>query len=143
MRIVNSDESLQRFIGEVRQQYQAHRYLRISIKTGKARTLPQNNITHVWYEQIARELPEDSTLGWRCYCKLHHGVPILRAEDGDFRDMYDTVIKGRAYEEKLHVMKYLPVTSLMNRKQLSAYAEVVQADFYNRGVLLEFPEVGK
>lgn len=143
MQIVNSDESLQRFLGDVRQQYLEHRYLRISIKTGKSRTIPQNDITHVWYGQIARELPEDSALGWRCYCKLHHGIPILRAEDSGFRDMYDTVIKGRTYEEKLQVMKYLPVTSLMSRKQLSAYAETVQADFYNRGVMLEFPEVAK
>lgn len=140
MQIVNSDESLQRFMGELRNQYQAHRYLRISIKTGKARTLPQNDITHVWYGQIARELPEDDALGWRCYCKLHHGVPIMRAEDDEFRSMYDSVIKGRTYEEKLLMMKYLPVTSLMSRKQLSAYAEAVQADFRARGVMLAFPE---
>lgn len=140
MQIVNSDESLQRFFGDVRSQYQAHRYLRISIKTGKARTQPQNDITHVWYGQIARELPEDDALGWRCYCKLHHGVPILRAEDAEFQGMYDSIIKGRSYEEKLLVMKYMPVTSLMNRKQLSAYAEAMQADFRARGVMLEFPE---
>lgn len=143
MNIVNSDESLQRFMGEVRNQYQAHRYLRISVKTGKARTLPQNDITHVWYGQMARELPEDDALGWRCYCKLHHGVPILRAEDAEFKDMYDPIIKGRSYEEKLLVMKYLPVTSLMSRKQLSAYAEAVQVDFRARGVMLEFPEASR
>lgn len=143
MQIVNSDESLQRVMGDLRSQYQAHRYLRISVKTGKARTLPQNDITHVWYGQIARELPDDDALGWRCYCKLHHGVPILRAEDAEFRDMYDSIIKGRSYEEKLLMMKYLPVTSLMSRKQLSAYAEAVQADFRERGVFLLFPEVGK
>jgi len=135
MQIVNSDESLQRFMGDVRSQYQAHRYLRISIKTGKARTQPQNDITHVWY---GRELPDDDALGWRCYCKLHHGVPILRAEDGEFRAMYDSIILGRSYEEKLLVMKFMPVTSLMSRKQLSAYAEAVQADFRERGVFLEF-----
>ncbi|AZV93571.1 hypothetical protein CBF45_07445 [Bordetella sp. J329] len=140
MQIVNSAESLQRFIGSVRQQFEANKYLRISVKTGKARTLPQNDITHVWYEQIARELPDDDTLGWRCYCKLHHGVPILRAEDAEFREMYDSIIKGRSYEEKLLMMKYLPVTSLMSRKQLSAYAEAVQADFLARGVILSFPE---
>lgn len=143
MQIVNSDESLQRFIGGVRQQYLEHRHLRISIKTGKARTLPQNDITHVWYGQIARELPEDDVLGWRCYCKLHHGVPILRAEDTEFKDMYDSIIKGRTYEEKLLMMRYLPVTSIMSRKQLSAYAEAVQTDFCGRGVMLAFPEVPK
>lgn len=137
--VINSDESLQRFIGAIREQYQSHRYLRASVKTGKARSLPQNNITHAWYEQIARELREDDALGWKSYCKLHHGVPLLRAEDGEYRDIYDDAIKGLGYEQKLKVMRYFPVTSLMNKEQLSKYAEAVRDDFYKRGVLLEFP----
>lgn len=137
--IINSDESLQRFIGDIREQYQSHRYLRASVKTGKARSLPQNNITHAWYEQIARELREDDALGWKSYCKLHHGVPLLRAEDGEYREIYDDAIKGLGYEQKLRVMRYFPVTSLMNKEQLSKYAEAVREDFYKRGVLLEFP----
>lgn len=137
--VINSDESLQRFIGDIREQYQSHRYLRASVKTGKARSLPQNNITHAWYEQIARELREDDALGWKSYCKLHHGVPLLRAEDGEYREIYDDAIKGLGYEQKLKVMRYFPVTSLMNKEQLSKYAEAVRDDFYKRGVLLEFP----
>lgn len=143
MQIINSDESFQRVVGDLRQQYQAHRYLRVSVKTGKSRTLPQNDITHVWYGQLARELREDDELGWKCYCKLHHGVPILRAEDGEFRAMYDAAIKGLEYEQKLQVMRFMPVTSLMSRKQLSKYAEAVQEDFARRGVDLRFPEEAK
>lgn len=139
MQIVNSDESLQRFFGSARELYQKHRFLRISIKTGKARSLPQNAITHVFYEQIARELKEDDALGWKCYCKLHHGVPILRAEDGEFREVYDLAIKGMTYEKKLKVMRYFPVTSLMSKDQLSRYAKEVQDDFFSRGVILNFP----
>lgn len=139
MQIVNSDESLQRFFGSARELYQKHRFLRISIKTGKARSLPQNAITHVFYEQIARELKEDDALGWKCYCKLHHGVPILRAEDGEFREVYDLAIKDMTYEKKLKVMRYFPVTSLMSKDQLSRYAKEVQDDFFSRGVILNFP----
>ncbi|MBU4609165.1 hypothetical protein IMZ29_00920 [Achromobacter sp. GG226] len=138
--VINSDESFQRFMGEVRQQYAAHRFLRASLKTGKDRSGPQNNLTHAWYEQIARELREDDALGWKCYCKLHHGVPILRAEDAEFRQTYDSTIKGMGYEQKLTVMRLFPVTSLMTREQLSKYAEAVRDDFQCRGVFLEFPE---
>ncbi|AHG63164.1 hypothetical protein [Advenella mimigardefordensis] len=138
--IVNSEEGLQRFIGKARELFLRHKFLRISIKTGKARSLPQNAITHVFYEQIARELREDDELGWKCYCKLHHGVPILRAEDDEFRGVYDSAIKGMSYENKLRVMRYLPVTSLMSKEQLSKYAVEVQDDFRRRGVILQFPE---
>jgi hypothetical protein len=135
--VINSDESAQRFIGMVRQEYQAHRYLSVSLRTGKDRSQSQNALTHAWYEQIARELPDDDALGWKCYCKLHHGVPLLRAEDEEFRTVYDETIKGLSYEQKLKVMRVLPVTSLMTTGQLTKYAEAVRDDFSVRGVLLQ------
>lgn len=137
--IINSDTSLQSVIGDLREMYRQHRYVKVNAKTGKARSLDQNGISHVWYEQLARELREDDSLGWKSYCKLHHGVPILRAEDEEFRTAYDATIKGMTYEQKLLVMRMLPVTSLMTKPQLSKYLEAMQADFERRGVRLEFP----
>lgn len=113
--------------------------MRVEIKP-KGRTKAQNAFSHAWYEEIARAMPEDDALGWKCYCKLHHGVPILRAEDDEYRDVYDQAIKGLSYEQKLQVMRLFPVTSLMTTKQLSKYAESVRDDFSARGVLLSFPE---
>ena len=139
--VINSDMSLQSVIGDLREMYRQHRYIKISAKTGKARSLDQNAISHAWYEQISRELREDDSLGWKCYCKLHHGVPILRAEDEEFREAYDATIKGMTYEQKLKVMRMLPVTSLMTKPQLSKYLEAMQCDFERRGVRLEFQEV--
>ena len=138
--VINSDTSLQSFIGEVREMYRQHRYVKASLKTGKDRSIDQNSISHAWYEQISRELREDDALGWKCYCKLHHGVPILRAEDDDFRKAYDSTIKGMSYEQKLKVMHILPVTSLMTKPQLSKYLEAMQDDFATKGVMLEFPD---
>lgn len=139
--IINSDTSLQSVIRELREMYRQHRYVKISAKTGKARSLDQNAISHTWYEQIARELREDDALGHKCYCKLHHGVPILRAEDEQFREAYDAVIKGLTYEQKLIAMRHWPVTSIMTKPQLSKYLEAMQGDFERRGVRLEFPEI--
>lgn len=138
--VINSSDSLQRAIGDLRDLWNRHKFLRVSVKAGKDRSIPQNAITHVWYSQMARELREDDETGWKCYCKLHHGVPILRAEDDEFRSTYDSVIKPLSYEQKLMAMRCWPVTSLMTKEQLSKYAEAVQADFAQRGVWLEFPE---
>jgi hypothetical protein len=138
--VINSADSLQRALGELRDLWNKHKFLRLNIKAGKDRSLPQNSITHVWYAQIARELREDDELGWKSYCKLHHGIPILRAEDEEFRTTYDAVIKPLTYEQKLIAMRCWPVTSLMTKEQLSKYAEAVQTDFAQRGVWLEYPE---
>jgi len=136
---VNSDSSLQQAIGELRELYREHRFIRVNVKTGTARSLDQNAISHLWYEQIARELREDTALGVKCYCKLHLGVPILRAEDEEFRELYDSVIKPLPYEKKIAAMKVWPVTSLMNKNQLSQYLEAMQNEYLDR-VRLEFPQ---
>jgi hypothetical protein len=96
-------------------------------------------VCHEWYQILAAQLPDDDALGWKCYCKLHHGVPILRAEDDDFRKVYDEAIKGLDYEKKLQIMKILPVTSIMTTAQLSAYLEAIKTDFMAKGIMLEFP----
>lgn len=101
------------------------------------RTGAQNSGTHVLYEIIANVLHEDDAPGWKCYCKLHHGVPILRVEDPQFREAYDAAIKPLPYERKLAIMRYWPVTSLMYKDQISRYIAALQADFEPRGVRLE------
>lgn len=141
--IVNSEVALQRAIGDLREDWKQHKFLRLKWTAGAKRSLDQNSIAHVWYEQVARELREDDALGVKCYAKLHHGVPILRAEDTDFRAVYDAVIRPLPYELKLEAMKHWPVTSLMTKPQLSAFLEAVQADYRSRGVFLEFPEPAK
>lgn len=137
---VNSEPSLQSFMGDIRELFRANKYLKLTAKVGKARSLDQNAISHAWYEQLARELREDDALGWKCFCKLHYGIPILRAEDEEFRQFYDGAIKGLTYEQKIAAMKFMPVTSLMTKPQLSAYLEAMRDGFLKHSVRLEFPE---
>ncbi|HLP99188.1 MAG TPA: hypothetical protein VK149_12170 [Sideroxyarcus sp.] len=137
---INSDNSLQDAMGVLRELYQRNRYLKLNVKVGKARSLDQNAISHAWYEQLARELREENALGWKSFCKLHFGVPILRAEDEEFRTAYDSSVKHLTYEQKLQAMHFVPVTSLMTKPQLSQYLEAMQQHFAARGVRLEFPK---
>lgn len=138
--IINSTDSLQRACGDIRTAFDKHKFLRVTLKTGKDRSLDFNAISHVWYGQLSRELPEDDALGWKSYCKLHFGVPILRAEDEQFRDFYDAAIRTTlSYEQKLSAMKYMPVSSLMTNTQFKKYCEAMQAHFIERSVFLEFP----
>lgn len=138
--IINSDFALQIVIGEIRQQYAAYRYLDIKIKHGRHRGIPINQLSHVWYEQVSRELREGTAIQVKAFCKLHFGVPIMRAEDDDFREAYDARIKNNfTYEQKLIVMESFPVTSLMTNPQTKQYLESMQAHYAGR-VLLEFPK---
>lgn len=138
--IVNSETSLQSAIGELREAFRQRKYLTVSVAEGKSRSLDQNAISHAWYEQVARELREDTALAVKCFCKLHFGVPILRLADEDFRAKYDRAVKPMAYEDKLTLMEWFPVTSLMTTPQLSQYLEAMQKHYSGHGVWLQFPE---
>lgn len=115
------------------------------------RSVDQNSISHAWYTEVSRALQDRSPLSVKCESKLTCGVPILRAEDEDFRRMYDQSIKENpvyihgdgnesGYELKIKAMKFLPVTSLMDVKQLSQYLEDMQQYWGRQGVFLAFPE---
>lgn len=140
---INSVASLQSCIGDVRELFDHHKFLKMTIRTGKDRSLDQNAISHCFYEQLARELKEDDALGWKSFSKLTFGVPILRAEDSEFRTFYDAAIKNTlSYEQKLDAMKFMPITSLMAKPQFSQYLEAMQSFFFTKGVSLVFPEDG-
>ena len=138
---ITNDHNLQVALGKIREVFKRDGgILRVTVKDGKDRSYLQNSLSHAWYEQIARELPEDTAEGWKCFCKLHCGVPILRRDDEDFRASYDASLKGMSYESKLKAMRILPVTSLMTTRQLGEYLEDVRNVFAARGVVLEFPD---
>ncbi len=139
--VVNSEPALHKLLGDLREQFQRHKFLRVKCVAGAQRSLDQNAISHAWYEQVSAELREDTALGVKCESKLVCGVPILRAESEEFLQQYDAQVKHRfTHEEKLELMKWIPVTSLMTKAQLSQYLEAVQAHWARRGVLLTFPE---
>lgn len=141
--IANSEASLQSALGELRTAWQQHKYLRITYKTGKSRSKKQNSHSHAWYGQLERELPEDDAAGWKCFCKLHFAVPIMRAEDPEFRDTYDEKLKPLPYETKLWLLQWLPVTSLMSKSQLKKYEVKMQDHFATKGVVLTYRKDGE
>jgi hypothetical protein len=138
--ILNSEIGLQSFIGTLRELWHSRRYLEISVKEGKGRSVEQNAVMHGWFGQVARELREYDARGVKRYCKLHFGVPILRAEDDDFRAAYDRVIKPLPYEDKLVAMDILPVTSAMTTIQLDACMTDIQDHYRKHGVVLVYPK---
>lgn len=101
----------------------------------------QNRLSHSWYGELAENLKENDAIGYKCFCKLHFGVPIMRAEEDEFREIYDTAIKALSYEKKLAMMKILPVTSLMNTKQLTSYLEQMKNYYFeHNGFDLKYPQ---
>jgi len=105
------------------------------------RSKEQNALSHVWYAQLAAKLKEYTAEGYKGFCKLHFGVPILR-EDPEFCELYDGVFKPMEYPTKLKIMStpgLFDVTSMMKTEQMSLYLEQIQAHFADQIQLL-FPD---
>jgi len=136
---VNSQESLSRLIGHLREMFKDKRYFQVVVNPGKGRSLSQNALQHVWALQVSRELSEHTAEEVRCYWKLHFGMPILRGDDEEYNMYCNSVIDPLPYENKIKAMVYWPVTQRMTTKQLSEYLEAVQRHYVGR-VALEFPE---
>lgn len=137
--IVNSTATLASTQAMLRQLFERDRYLKVTVVSGKKRSLDQNALARAWAKQISLTLGDTTPDEAHAQNKLMIGVPILRADSEDFAQQYDSLIKGRfTYEEKLKLMDWFPVTSLMNKRQLSQYLENVQQHYAGR-VPLEFP----
>jgi hypothetical protein len=102
----------------------------------KHRSLEANALSQVWYREIAQQSEGYTTNEVRRECKLLCGVPILRAEDQEFRDLYDQVVGGHDYETQLKMMDILPVTSSMTSEQMSEYLEDVRYTYTQEGFVL-------
>jgi hypothetical protein len=145
---VNSEMSLSEMIGKARETFKINKFFTVTFNTGKKRTISQNSLSHQWYGQVAAETGEYTPGEIKCLCKLHVGLPIIRATPEGERgksvkrvcEFCDTYLDYKTYEEKVFSMEFLPVTSLMNTKQLSEYLTGVQYNYARRGVILFFPE---
>lgn len=119
--------------------------LTVTITQGANRSSIQNRLAQRWFTDISRQLGDQTHEEVRAYCKLHFGVPLLRAENEAFRQSYDRALKGLTYEEKLAAVQSfdLPVTRLMTVKQMTAFMDDMQRHWSGQGIRLTDPEALK
>ena len=106
----------------------------------KHRSLLQNDLSHVWYRDIAKQSQHMTLDEVKRECKLTCGVPILRAENAEFNAMWTNVVKGHGYETRIEMMDYLPITSIMTTGQMADYLESVYHKYTQAGYHLEWPD---
>lgn len=116
--------------------------LTMTITKGSKRSTKQNRLSRQWMLDIARDLEGWTAEEARGYCKLHFGIPILRAENEAFALEYDAVVRPLPYEMKIKLMMVpfdFGVTRLMSVKQQTAYLDAINRHFSEQGVALTDP----
>lgn len=139
---VNSATRLSEAVSKLTEMYRSHKFVVVSLRPGKDRTLDQNRLWFAFYKRISEMTQIGDVSDARRYCKFHHGVQILLNSDADFQSAWYRVMRHLSYEEKLEMMgdcklfgpDGMPITSLFNRAQGIAYTERIIEDFTKNGV---------
>ena len=139
---VNCPSKLSEAITRLTAMYRDKKFVVVSLRPGKDRTLDQNALWFAFYKRIAEMTAIGDAADARRYCKLHIGVQILLNEDEEFQQAWYRVMRHLPYEEKLAMMGEcklfgpdgFPVTSLFNRAQGIAYTDRIVDHFSAHGV---------
>lgn len=139
---VNSAARLSEVITRLTAAYKEHKYVVVSMRPGKDRSLDQNALWFAMYKRIAEMTEIGDAEDARRYCKLHFGVPIMRKADVDFFNAWNRSFMPLTYEEKLHLMgpcslfgpDGFPVTRLFDRPQGVVYTDKIVEEFGQKGV---------
>ena len=75
----------------------------MSMTKGAPRSIEQNKLQRMWMNEL-EEQGDMRAEEYRGYCKLHFGIPILRAENEVFCEKYDRLIRPLDYEVKIEYM---------------------------------------
>lgn len=107
---------------------------------GRDRSLDQNRLQFLWAREASEQRGDVTADEVRCEWKLHHGVPILREESAEFREVYDSALKPLPYPMKLKAMRFVPVTSEMKVPQMIRYLDTIQRECAEQGIRLTDPD---
>ena len=136
-RLIQSEEDLEQWITLLRQRKLP---MTVSAVDGRDRTAEQNALQWMWATEAAQQLGDRTSDEVQQEWKLRHGVPILREDDAAFRGFYDRALKGRPYEEKVAAMAYVPVTSIMNVRQMVRFMDTIERECAQQGIRLTDPD---
>jgi len=132
--IVNSASSAHGFLNDFDELQEKHKYLRVIVYPGRARSVEQNKLAFqcyldiYWRENIQFPTVSDA----RAHCKLDLGVPIALEADPEYMDIWFDMIDPYSREKKLKLMVGkidFPVTRIFGRGDFKQYIEAIERAF--------------
>jgi hypothetical protein len=112
----------------------------VKITDGRPRSYEQNRLMWMWASEAATQRQGMTAREVQSEWKLIFGTPALCAENDGFAAAWANIDRKLTYEEKLELMNYFSVTSLMTSKQLSSFLDEVYRYNVERGIELTRPD---
>ena len=114
--VINSEQSLEAHIANLRVQYDKYKYIRYSLKTGKQRTLTQNRALHKFCSMLAEQL-NDAGYDFRTFVKEGYPVPFNESlvKEHLWRPIQKAVT-GKESTTKPETHEYSKIYDVLNQK---------------------------
>jgi hypothetical protein len=106
---------------------------------GADRTAQQNKLMWKWATEAGEQTGEDEADIQRRW-KLDHGLPILCVDSQEYRSFCRMTLGPLSYEKRKLAMKFTPVTSEMNVRQMVKFMDAVERECVENGIQLTQPE---
>lgn len=107
---------------------------------GADRSADQNALQWLWATETAAQFGDRTAAEVQADWKLRHGVPILREDSAEFREIYDTMLKPLPFQMKVKAMDLIEVTSRMKVRQMVRFLDTVQRECLTNGIRLTDPD---
>jgi hypothetical protein len=111
----------------------------VSCVEGLDRSAEKNRLMWLWATEAGRELGESTDEIQRRW-KLDFGVPVLCESSEEYRSFCRTALKRLTRDERMEAMRFVPVTSEMNVRQMVRFLDIVERDCLEKGVKLTNPD---
>jgi len=106
-----------------------------NVKTAKQRReIAQNNLNWVWCGDEAKQRQEYTPQEIHERNKLEYGIPIM-CRDPDFAMLWQP-FRYYIIEQKLRILKHMPITSIMSIEQMTEYLSTMKIDKESKGIFL-------
>lgn len=114
--VLNSKESLEAYKSFLDDQFERHRHLRLTLKTGKQRSLTQNRALHLFCKQLSNAL-NDAGYDFRTFVKEGYPVPFneMLVKEYLWRPIQEAVT-GKVSTTKPKRAEYSQIYDVLNRK---------------------------
>lgn len=106
---------------------------------GVDRTAQQNKLMWKWATEAGEQVGETTDEVQRRW-KLDHGLPILCEDSQDYRTFCRMTLGPLSYEKRKLAMKFTPVTSEMNVRQMVKFMDAVERECLENGIVITQPE---
>lgn len=115
-----------------------------AIADGEKRTNPQNNTVHMWFEEIARHMGDQTAAEVKAHCNLTYGLGIMM-RDPDWSSAFEYIFQSLSHAAKLKAIRVLdiPFTRKMKVPELTEYMDLMSRDYREMGIFLTDPELRK